>query len=156
MHIPFDSWTVLRAFVCLLVRSAEWKLPSCGEQRQFRQAVLMKLKSAVERSEVDLPKFANRCGLLASTVGAGNLLSISLMSLRISAMSPLNNTRSESTLPFHCPNAKIAPAATDSSDKKTIQNSGLVNHSFTIRIHVSLGYPLIPPPWRPEIRRNAS
>ena len=46
-------------------------------------------------------------------------------------MNSLNDARSESTLPFHSPNAKIAPAATDSSDRKATQAIGLANQSFT-------------------------
>ena len=86
---------------------------------------------------MDLPTSVNRGGLFASTVGGGSRLSISLRSLRISAMSSLNNVRSESTLPFHCPNAKIAPVAAGSSDKKATQNNGLANHSFTTRLHLA-------------------
>ena len=136
-------------------------------QSRCMEATIMRITSSIPPSRIDefkalrgvwkdLPKFANRSGLLASTVGDGNRLSISLMSLRISAMSSLNDDRPESTFPFHCPNAKIAPAATDSRDKKTIHNSGLVNHSLTILIHVSPEYPLIPLPGCSEIRRSAN
>ena len=81
---------------------------------------------------MDLPKSVNRGGLPSVSVRDGSRLSISLTSLRTSAMSSLNDSRSESTLPFHCPNAKIAPAATGRRDKKAIQNNGLASHSFTI------------------------
>ena len=58
---------------------------------------------------MDLPKSVNRGGLPSVSVRDGNRLSISLRSLRTSAMSSLNDCRSESTLPFHCPNAKNSP-----------------------------------------------
>lgn len=93
---------------------------------------------------MDLPQSVSWSGLASVTVGDGSRPSISLMSSRTSFMNSSNEARSESTLPFHVPNAKAPPTTTDSMDKMATHATGLASHSFTIPLHLSPCVPDVP------------